>query len=62
MEHQEICQTVIDPLGAWAFFPDEASALQYAARVHGKLGPIMTRQQAHDLVAQTAPPDDGHGF
>lgn len=53
MEHQQIVHTVIDPAGAYAFMADETAALQYAARVHGKLGPIMTAAQAHELVEQT---------
>lgn len=48
----DIVHTVVDELGAWAFLPDETAALEYAARVHGKLGQPMTRQQAHELVRQ----------
>lgn len=62
MEHIELVRTVIDAQGAYAFFTDETVALDYARKMHAQLGPLMTRQQAHDLVAQTAPPDDGHGF
>ena len=49
---KDVVHTVIDEHGAYAFMPDETAALKYAAHVHGKLGPLMTRQQAHDLVAQ----------
>lgn len=48
----DIVHTVVDELGAWAFLPDETAALEYAAKVHGKLGQPMTRQQAHELVRQ----------
>lgn len=47
---QDIVCTVTDPNGAYAFFADEAEALTYAARVHGKLGPVMSRAQAYELV------------
>ena len=49
---QDIVHTVVDALGAWAFLPDETAALEYAAHVHGQVGPLMTRQQAHELVQQ----------
>jgi len=59
MEHQQIVHTVIDQYGAYAFMPDATAALTYAAKVHGQIGPLMTRQQAHELVEQTGrqPPD-----
>lgn len=56
MEHQQIVHTVIDQYGAYAFMPDATAALTYAAKVHGQIGPIMTRQQAHELVEQSAWP------
>lgn len=52
MEHTEIVRTVIDDQGAYAFFVDEAEAMDYARRMHATLGPLMSRQQAHELVAQ----------
>lgn len=50
--HTDIVHTVVDEAGAWAFLPDETAALEYAAHVHGQLGPLMSRAQAHELVAQ----------
>ena len=49
---QDIVHTVVDGAGAWAFLPDETAALEYAARVHDTLGPVMSKSQAHELVAQ----------
>jgi hypothetical protein len=47
---QDIVCTVTDPNGAYAFFADETGALTYAAKVHGQIGPCMTRAQAYELV------------
>lgn len=47
---QDIVCTVTDPAGAYAFFADETEALTYAAKVHGQLGPCMTRAAAYELV------------
>ena len=47
---QDLVCTVTDPNGAYAFFADETEALTYAAKVHGQLGPVMTRAAAHELV------------
>lgn len=46
----DIVHTVVDQLGAYAFLPDQTAALEYAAQVHGTLGPLMTRAAAHELV------------
>jgi hypothetical protein len=40
MEHTEIVR-------------NEAEAMEYARKMHATLGPLMSRQQAHDLVMQT---------
>lgn len=61
MEHTETVRTVIDAHGAYAFFADETAALDYARKMHATLGPLMTRQQAHEMVLQTAPPDRSLG-
>ncbi len=55
MDHQHLVHTVIDPKGAYAFLPDATAAMNYAVRVHGQIGPLMTKQQAHELVEQTRP-------
>lgn len=48
----DIVHTVVDPLGAYAFLPDETAALEYAAKVHGTIGEPMTRERAHALVRE----------
>ena len=66
MENQaadtDIMRTVIHRDGSYAMFADETEAANYAVQQHASLGPLMTRERAAELVKQTAPPDDGHGF
>ena len=48
-------RTVIHADGSYAFFTDETEAANYSVRQQASLGPLMTRQQAHEMVLQTAP-------
>lgn len=60
MEHQELVRTVIHGDESYAFFTDETEAANYAVRNHASLGPLMTKERAHEMVLQTAPANTGH--